>query len=123
MHISDNISSTLIRLIWLIKYLRPPTTAEVKSIASRVPRHLHQDWHSIKKSVMKESMHIKVDYCALFCLSRLDSASRRIVEAVQDYLYLAPLVYLRTSIQQPNHCSSLQGMNLVVYSSLCALTS
>ena len=44
--------------------LKAPTAAEAKSIASRVPRHLHKDWHSIKKSVMKEIMHIKADYCS-----------------------------------------------------------
>ena len=44
-------------------------------------------WHSIKKSVMKEILHIKADYCASFKQSRLDSASCRIVEAVQGDLY------------------------------------
>ena len=29
--------------------MRAPTADEAKSIASRVPRHLHKDWHSIKK--------------------------------------------------------------------------
>ena len=67
--------------------LNAPTAAEAKSIASRVPIHLHKDWHSIKKSVMKEIMHIKADYCASFKQSLLDSASCRIVEALQGDLY------------------------------------
>ena len=67
--------------------LKAPTAAEAKSIASCVPIHLHKDWHSIKKSVMKEIIHIKADYCASFKQSLLDSASCRIVEAVQGDLY------------------------------------
>ena len=67
--------------------LKAPTAAEAKSIASRVPRHLHKDWHSIKKSVMKEILHIKADYCAHFKQSLLDSLNCRIVEAVQGDLY------------------------------------
>ena len=46
--------------------LKAPNAAEAKSIASRVPRRLHKDWHSIKKAVMKEIMHIKADYCSTF---------------------------------------------------------
>ena len=67
--------------------LKAPTAAEAKSIASRVPRHLHKDWHSIKNSVMKEILHIKADYCAHFKQSLLDSLNCRIVEAVQGDLY------------------------------------
>ena len=67
--------------------LKAPTVAESKSIASRVPRHLHKDWHSFKKSVMKEIVHIKADYCAHLKQSLLDSLNYRIVEAVQGDVY------------------------------------
>ena len=50
--------------------LKVPTAAEAESIAPCVPRHIHKDWHGVKKSVMKEIMHIKADYCLHlhFCL-------------------------------------------------------
>ena len=67
--------------------LKAPTAAEAKSIAFRVPIHLHKDCHCIKKSVMKEIMHIKADYCASFKQSLFDSAICRIVEAVMGDLY------------------------------------
>ena len=81
---------------------KAPTAAKAKSIASCVPRHLHKDWHSIKKSVMKEILHIKADYCASFKQSLLDSAIRRIVEAVQGDLYwssgLSPYLATTTTV-------------------------
>ena len=67
--------------------IKAPSPAEAKAVAARVPKHLHKDWHLIKKSIMKEILHIKADFCAYFKQSLLDSASSRLVEAVQGDLY------------------------------------
>ena len=36
-----------------------PSAAAAKAIASRVPSHLHRDWHSIKLRVMKDILHAR----------------------------------------------------------------
>ena len=43
------------------------TTAVEKAIASRVPRKIHKDWHSIKVWVMKYILHAKA--CSWFSFS------------------------------------------------------
>ena len=55
------------------------TAAEAKAVASRVPRYLHRDWHTIKKSVIKEILHIKADFCPTFKQTLLDSTNCRLV--------------------------------------------
>ena len=67
--------------------LKAPSPAEAKSEAARVPKHPHKDWHLIKKSIMKEILHIKADLCAYFKQSLLNSASSCLVGAVQGDLY------------------------------------
>ena len=67
--------------------IKAPSPAEAKAVAARVPKHLHKYWHLIKKSIMKEILHIKADFCAYFKQSLLDIASSRLVEAVQGGLY------------------------------------
>ena len=67
--------------------IKAPSPAEANAVAARVPKHLHKDWHLTKKSIMKDILHIKADFCAYFKQSLLDSASSRLVEAVQGDLY------------------------------------
>ena len=33
--------------------IKAPSPAEAKAVAACVPKHLHKDWHLIKKSIMK----------------------------------------------------------------------
>ena len=40
--------------------------ADAKAVSTRVPRHLHKNWYSIKMCVMKDILHAKADYCAKF---------------------------------------------------------
>ena len=42
------------------------TPAEANEIASRITGYLHQDWHNIKLTVMKDILHAKADCCPLF---------------------------------------------------------
>ena len=63
------------------------TAAEAKAVASRVPRYLRRDWHTIKMSVMKEILHIKADLCPTFKQTLLDSTNCRLVEAVQGDVF------------------------------------
>ena len=39
--------------------LEAQTPAEANAIASRVPRHLHHDWHTLKLSIIKIILHAK----------------------------------------------------------------
>ena len=54
----------------VLEYSSP---TEDKAIASRVLRHLHQNWHSIKLCVMKDILHAKADYCDKFKRELLNS--------------------------------------------------
>ena len=52
---------------------------EAKEIASRAPRDIHTNWHSIKVCVI---LHAKADFCEEFKSALLDTAGRRLVEVV-----------------------------------------
>ena len=67
--------------------IKATSPAEAKAVVARVPKHLHKDWYLIKKSIMKEILHIKADFSTYFKQSLLDSASSRLVEAIQGDLY------------------------------------
>ncbi len=67
--------------------LNARTAAEAKAIASRVPSHLHKDWHAIKTHVMREILHAKADYCPIFKADLLNSAGSRLVEAVRGDIF------------------------------------
>ena len=67
--------------------LEAPSPTEAKNIASRVPRHLHRDWHSIKLCIMKKILHAKADFCSDFKEELLNTAGKRIVEAVRGDIF------------------------------------
>ena len=81
--------------------LSAPSAAEAKAIASRVPRMLHKDWHAIKTVVMREVLHAKADCCNTFKQSLLNSAGKRLVEAVRGDIFwssgLSPLLASSTN--------------------------
>ena len=39
---------------------------QAKEVSSRVPRHMHKDWHSIKIWVMEEVLNAKLSSCSEF---------------------------------------------------------
>lgn len=64
--------------------LRSTTPQQAKEIARRVPRHLHQEWHSIKLTVMRDILHAKADYCEKFKKTLIETAGKSIVESTSD---------------------------------------
>ena len=46
--------------------LESPSAVEAKEIASRAPRDIPNNWHSIKVCVMREILHAKADFCEEF---------------------------------------------------------
>ena len=60
--------------------LESHSAVEAKEIASRAPRDIHNN--SIKVCVMREILHDKADFCEEFKSALLDTAGRRLVEAV-----------------------------------------
>ena len=81
-----------------------PSAAEAKAVAQRVPPHLHQDWHSIKASVMRAILHAKADCCGQFKQTLLDSGDRRIVKAVRgDTYWSSGLVPMFAATTKPEY--------------------
>ena len=58
------------------------SASEAKKIASRAPRDMHNDWHSIMACVMRHILRAKADYCEKFKSVLLGTAGNRLVEAV-----------------------------------------
>ena len=44
--------------------LATSTPEQAKEVSSRVPRHMHKDWHSIKIVVMEKVLKAKLSSCA-----------------------------------------------------------
>ena len=65
-----------------LEVLDAPLASEAKKIASRAPRDMHNEWHSIKACVMRQILHAKADYCEEFRSVLLGTAGNRLVEAV-----------------------------------------
>ena len=61
--------------------------ADAKAVSTRVPRHLHKNWHSIKMCVMKDILHATADYCAKFKDELLSSGGKNLVEAVMGDIF------------------------------------
>ena len=80
--------------------LNSSTAAEAKSIASRVPNHLHRDWHKIKVCIMREILHAKADTSNRFRDALLQSAGKRLIESVRGDIFwssgLSPLLAAST---------------------------
>ena len=66
---------------------KAPSAAEAKAIASRVPSHLHNEWHTIKQQIMKDILHVKADYCSRFKSDLLNSGSSTLVESVRGDIF------------------------------------
>ena len=60
---------------------------KAKEIASRLPRHMQKDWHSIKIGVMEEVLSQKITSCDEFKNSLINSGNKRLVEAVKSDRY------------------------------------
>ena len=67
--------------------LASTTPEKVKEIASRVPRHMQKDWHSIKIGVIEEVLSQKITSCDEFKNSLINSGNKRLVEAVKSDRY------------------------------------
>ena len=63
------------------------TPAQAKEIASRVPYHLHGNWHSIKLEVMQEVLLAKYEGCPEFSQALIDSGPKKLVESVRADRY------------------------------------
>ena len=59
------------------------TPSKAKEIASRIPRHLHGNWHAIKLDVMYEILMAKLNSCPEFSRSLIKTGQSRLVEAVK----------------------------------------
>ena len=64
--------------------LTTKTPEKAKEIASRVPRHMQKDWHSIKIGIMEEILLEKLKKCDDFKNSLISSGEKKIVEAVKS---------------------------------------
>ena len=64
--------------------LNAPNPETAKDIASRIPPHMHKNWHDIKVSVMEEILVAKLRDCPEFKQTLIDSADMRLVEAVKS---------------------------------------
>ena len=67
--------------------LESSSPAEAKVVGSRVPSHLHQNWHSIKLCFMKEILHATAGYCDKFKEELLNSGGKRLVESVRGDIF------------------------------------
>ena len=57
---------------------------QAKEVSSRVPRHMHKDWHSIKIGVMEEVLKAKLSSCSEFYKALISSKSQRLVDTVKN---------------------------------------
>ena len=55
-----------------------------KEVSSRVPRHMHKEWHSIKIGVMEEVLKAKLSSCSEFKKALISSKGKRLVETVKN---------------------------------------
>ena len=74
----DALAQEVIEASWL---------ADAKAVSTRVPRHLHKNWHSLMMCVMKDILHAKADYCAKFKDELLSSGRKNLVEAVMGDIF------------------------------------
>ena len=56
------------------------------AVSSRVPRHLHKNWHSVKMCAMKDILHAKAHYCTKL-KEELNSGKNQLVEAVMGDIF------------------------------------
>ena len=64
--------------------LMAPSPSDAKQIASRVPMHLHNNWHSIKIYIMKQILHAKVDCFPRFREELIQSEGKQPVEVLAN---------------------------------------
>ena len=64
--------------------LSTSTPEQTQKVSSRVTRHMHKDWHSIKLGVMEEVLKAKLRSCAEFKHALIISKAKRIVETVKN---------------------------------------
>ena len=67
--------------------LESSSPSDAKSVSSRVPHHLHKNWHSVKMCAMKDILHAKAHYCAKFKEELMNSGKNRLVEAVMGDIF------------------------------------
>ena len=71
--------------------LMAPSPSYAKQIASKIPRHLHNNWHSIKICIMKQILHAKADYVPRFREELIQSEGKQLVEATRDLYWSSGL--------------------------------
>ena len=82
---------------------------KANEITSRIPRHLHQDWHHIKFTVMWEILHATSDYCPLFKTAFLESQGKHLVESTHDVFYASGLHPHYTATAKPEYYPGISG--------------
>ena len=90
------------------------TPAEAKDIASRIPRHLHRDWHSFKHCVMREVLHAKADSCPRFKQELIQTGDRKLVEATRDLFWASGLSPKESASTQPGYYPGLNQLGRVL---------
>ena len=60
---------------------------QAKEIASRVPAHLRGTWHEEKCDIMEEILEAKINSCAEFRQSLINSLGKRLVEAIKSDIF------------------------------------
>ena len=90
------------------------TPLEAKDIASRIPRHLHRDWHSFKHCVMREVLHAKADSCPRFKQELMQTGDRKLVEATRDLFWASGLSPKESVSTQPGYYPGLNQLGRVL---------
>ena len=71
--------------------LMAPSPSDAKQIASRIPRHMHNNWHSIKICIMKQILNAKADCFPRFREELIQSEGKQLVEATRDLYWSSGL--------------------------------
>ena len=94
--------------------LEARTPDQAKEIASRVPRELHKNWHSIKLNVMKEILHAKADYNSRFKEELILSDGKKLVESTKDIFWASGMSPRDTTSTLPSFYPGLNQLGNVL---------
>ena len=94
--------------------LEARTPDQAKEIASRVPRELHKNWHSIKLIVMKEILHAKADYNSRFKEELILSDGKKLVESTKDIFWASGMSPRDTTSTLPSFYPGLNQLGKVL---------
>ena len=94
--------------------LEARTPDQAKEIASRVPRELHKNWHSINLIVMKEILHAKADYNSRFKEELILSDGKKLVESTKDIFWASGMSPRDTTSTLPSFYPGLNQLGKVL---------